>query len=99
MDCSSIGSCHVARTELKLAVAGALLATAALTGTAAAAPGERDTACLRSGLAVLQANGGVDGFARSGVPVALIDPTSSEVLDLATVLRLHLSNPELWPWC
>ncbi|HUG48007.1 MAG TPA: hypothetical protein VMP67_06300 [Candidatus Limnocylindria bacterium] len=85
--------------KLRFGLAGALLASALIAGPAAAAPGPRDTDCLRSGIAVLQANGGISFFARNGVPVSLIDPTSSEILPLSTVLRLHLTNPELWPWC
>ena len=84
--------------KLKLGLAGALFAIVAATGTVAAAS-TNDTECLRSGLAVLKATGGVQAFARNGVPVALIDPTSDEVLSLSTVLRLHLTNPEIWPWC
>ena len=86
--------------KIKLALAGALLATVAVAAPAAAAPpADGGTDCLRSGLAVLQANGGVQAFAKDGVPVALIDPTSEDLLSLSTVLRLHLTNPEMWPWC
>ena len=85
--------------KIKLALAGALLATLAVSGSVSAATTEGGPECLKSGLAVLQANGGVQTFARNGVPVALIDPSSDDVLSLSTVLRLHLTNPEMWPWC
>jgi hypothetical protein len=85
--------------KIKLALAGALLATLAVTGSVSAATAEGGPECLQSGLAVLQANGGVQAFARNGVPVALIDPSSDDVLSLSTVLRLHLTNPGMWPWC
>jgi len=87
------------RRRLTLAVASAALAIAAVAGPVAAQAPESnaDTDCLSSGLAVLQENGGVAYFARNGVPLSLIGGEGTA--PLSTVLRLHLSNPELFPWC
>ncbi|MBW3612388.1 MAG: hypothetical protein KY392_00845 [Chloroflexi bacterium] len=46
---------------------------------------------------MLQDNGGVAFFARNGVPLSLIGGEGTA--PLSTVLKLHLSNPELFPWC
>jgi hypothetical protein len=84
-------------------VAAVALATA---GTAAAgnstsgvkkSAAKPDVACLATGIGVLQANGGVAFFARNGVPLSLIGGEGT--LPLATVLKLHLFQPELFPWC
>jgi hypothetical protein len=48
-------------------------------------------------MAVLQDNGGVDYFARNGVPLGLIGGEGTA--PLSTVLRLHLTTPGLYPWC
>jgi hypothetical protein len=76
-----------------------LLGALALSGGASAAKpaSAPDTACLRAGMAVLQDNGGVDYFARNGVPLSLIGGEGTA--PLSTVLRLHLTNPALFPWC
>lgn len=82
----------------KLLVLTAALATLAFAGTASAKPaGAPDTDCLRAGIAVLQANGGVDDFARNGVPLSLIGGEGTA--PLATVFKLHLTRPALFPWC
>jgi hypothetical protein len=87
------------RRKLTLAVAAAALAVTAIAGPVAArAPvSNADTGCLAAGLSVLQANGGVAFFARNGVPLSLIGAEGTA--PLSTVLKLHLSNPELFPWC
>jgi hypothetical protein len=85
--------------KLRIGLVGALLAATVIAAPASASAAPRDYECLQSGLSVLQANGGVQFFARNGVPVSLIDPSSSDILPLNTVLRLHLTNPEIWPWC
>jgi hypothetical protein len=87
--------------KLRIGLVGALLAATVIAApaSASAAPAPRDYECLQSGLSVLQANGGVQFFARNGVPVSLINPSSEAILPLNTVLRLHLTNPEIWPWC
>jgi hypothetical protein len=78
--------------------AAAAIAVGALAGPAAAkSPPTRDTDCLRAGLAVLQDNGGVAYFARNGVPLSLIGGQGTA--PLSTVLRLHLTSPQLFPWC
>ncbi|HSK17278.1 MAG TPA: hypothetical protein VK915_14065 [Gaiellaceae bacterium] len=77
------------------------LAAVALTAGPAAAKGKPagtpDTACLQAGISVLQANGGVAYFARNGVPLSLIGGEGTA--PLPTVLQLHLTSPELFPWC
>jgi hypothetical protein len=87
------------RRKLTLAVASAALAIAAVAGPVAARAPESnaDVGCLAAGLAVLQDNGGVAFFARNGVPLSLIGGEGTA--PLSTVLKLHLSNPELFPWC
>ena len=87
------------RRKLTLAVATAALAITAIAGPVAARAPESnaDVGCLAAGKAVLQANGGISFFARNGVPLSLIGGEGTA--PLATVLRLHLSNPELFPWC
>jgi hypothetical protein len=85
--------------KLRIGLVGALLAATVMAAPASASAAPRDYECLQSGLSVLQANGGVQYFARNGVPVSLIDPSSDAILPLSTVLRLHLTNPEIWPWC
>lgn len=78
--------------------AAAAVALSLAGGATAARPATApDTECLRAGLAVLQANGGVAYFARNGVPLSLIGGEGTA--PLPTVLRLHLTNPELFPWC
>ena len=81
------------------AVTTAAIAALSLAGAASAAKpaGAPDTSCLRAGMAVLQANGGVDYFAQNGVPLSLIGGEGTA--PLSTVLRLHLTDPELFPWC
>ena len=82
----------------KLLVLTAAVASLAFAGTASAKPaGAPDTDCLRAGIAVLQANGGVDDFARDGVPLSLIGGTGTA--PLSTVFKLHLTQPGLFPWC
>lgn len=83
----------------KLIAAVAVVATLAFAGTASAAKpeGAPDTDCLRAGIAVLQANGGVAYFAKNGVPLSLIGGEGTA--PLATVFKLHLWQPELFPWC
>jgi hypothetical protein len=77
------------------AVVGAL---SLASGAGAAKPANTpDTACLHEGIAVLQANGGVDEFAQNGVPLSLIGGEGTA--SLSAVLRLHLTNPGLFPWC
>ena len=87
------------RRKLTLSIAAAALAVSAIAGPVAARAPESnaDVACLSAGLAVLRANGGVATFARNGVPLSLIGGEGTA--PLSTVLRLHLSNPELFPWC
>lgn len=75
----------------------ALMVVALMAGPAAARPSKPDTACLQAGLSVLQEAGGVAQFARDGVPLSLIGGEGT--LPLNEVLRLHLSSPELFPWC
>jgi len=84
---------------MTLSVAAAALAVTALAGpVAAGAPESKpDVGCLAAGRAVLQANGGISYFARNGVPLSLIGGEGTA--PLATVFRLHLSNPELFGWC
>jgi hypothetical protein len=78
--------------------AAAVGAVSLASGAGAAKPAEApDTVCLHAGMAVLQANGGVDDFARKGVPLSLIGGEGTA--PLSAVLRLHLTNPELFPWC
>ena len=79
-----------------LVVAVAALVVSAAPASAAR-PATPDTACLHAGLAVLQANGGVSYFAKNGVPLSLIGGTGTA--PLSTVLRLHLTQPGLFPWC
>jgi hypothetical protein len=81
------------------AVTTAAVAALSLAGAASAAKpaGAPDTSCLQAGMAVLRANGGVDDFARNGVPLSLIGGEGTA--PLSTVLRLHLTDPELFPWC
>ena len=76
-----------------------LLAALTLAGGAAAAKpaGAPDTACLQAGKEVLRDNGGIAYFARNGVPLSLIGGEGTA--PLSTVLRLHLTNPALFPWC
>lgn len=87
------------RRKLTLAVAAAALAITTLAGPVAgrAPESNADVGCLAAGLAVLQENGGVASFARNGVPLSLIGGEGTA--PLSTVLRLHLSSPELFPWC
>jgi hypothetical protein len=87
------------RRKLTLAVASAALAITAIAGPVAARAPESaaNVDCLAAGLTVLQENGGVAFFARNGVPLSLIGGEGTA--PLSTVLRLHLSSPELFPWC
>ena len=86
------------RNLAPLTAAVALGALALASGASAGKPaGAPDTACLHAGMAVLQDNGGVDDFARNGVPLSLIGGEGTA--PLSTVLRLHLTNPGLFPWC
>ena len=81
-----------------LTAAAALGALALAGGASAGNPaGAPNTACLHAGMAVLQDNGGVDYFARNGVPLSLIGGEGTA--PLSTVLRLHLTTPGLFPWC
>lgn len=84
------------RTLLVLA-ATAVASLALLAGPAAAKPSTPDYQCLQAGIGVLQANGGVAYFARNGVPLSLIGGEGTA--PLATVLKLHLWSPQLFPWC
>ena len=83
----------------KLLIALSAAAVLAVPGTAAAArpASAPDTDCLRAGIAVLQANGGVSYFAQNGVPLSLIGGEGTA--PLATVFKLHLTQPGLFPWC
>lgn len=86
----------------KLAPLSAAVVLGALSLAGGAAAGENpagtpDTSCLHAGMAVLQDNGGVSYFARNGVPLSLIGGEGTA--PLSTVLRLHLTNPGLFPWC
>ena len=56
-----------------------------------------DVKCLQTGLGVLKANGGVAYFAKNGVPLSLIGGEGTA--PLSTVLKLHLFQPSLFPWC
>ena len=79
-------------------LAAALVATLAIASPASAArPATPDVSCLQTGLGVLQANGGVAYFAKNGVPLSLIGGEGTA--PLATVLKLHLFQPSLFPWC
>jgi hypothetical protein len=82
-----------------VAITAAVVAALSLAGGAAAGKpaGNPDTTCLHAGMAVLRDNGGVSYFARNGVPLSLIGGEGTA--PLSTVLRLHLTNPQLFPWC
>lgn len=86
----------------KLAVVAALaaplsLAVAALASAAPSANG----ACVQAGLSTLKSAGLLQQAAQKEVNYhtllpALEDPT---YLSLGAVVKLHTTNPELFPWC
>ena len=79
-------------------LAAALVAVLVIASPASAArPATPDVQCLQTGLGVLQANGGVSFFAKNGVPLSLIGGEGTA--PLSTVLKLHLFQPSLFPWC
>jgi hypothetical protein len=80
-------------------LAAGLVAVLALASPATAArpAAKPDVKCLQTGLGVLQANGGVAYFAKNGVPLSLIGGEGTA--PLSTVLKLHLFQPSLFPWC
>lgn len=81
-----------------IVLAAALVAVLAIASPASAArPATPDVQCLQTGIGVLQANGGVAFFAKNGVPLSLIGGEGTA--PLATVLQLHLFQPQLFPWC
>jgi hypothetical protein len=88
--------------KLIVLVAGVAAAAALLAGPATAAPtaptiNPSAGQCVAAGVRVLQENGGISYFARNGVPLSLIGGEGT--LPLSTVIWLHITNPELFPWC
>ena len=81
-----------------IVLAASVVAVLAIASPASAArPATPDVQCLQTGLGVLQANGGVAYFAQNGVPLSLIGGEGTA--PLSTVLKLHLFQPSLFPWC
>ena len=88
-------------TSAIVVAAAALLALPASAGVAPATQAHSSGPdCLRAGQATLRELAGgrsLSVFAREGVPLSVIGGEGTA--PLATVFRLHLTEPSLFPWC
>jgi len=92
------------------AIAAVALTSTALTAApAAAAPADGGAACVQKGIATLKDLGLLQAAAQRQIDYStLADPVDGPIfadlpegsfLPLGQVVKLHLTNPELFAWC
>ena len=99
------------RTLTAVAASGALAVglSVGLAAPAAAAPGNSGAACVQAGIGTLKSLGLLQAAAQKKIDYStLADPTNGPIfaelpegsfLSLGQVVKLHVTNPELFAWC
>jgi hypothetical protein len=89
----------------KLAIgAGALALTAgvAVAAPASAAPMNEGAACVQAGIGFLKENNLLQAAAQKQIDYGAVLPgvvPEGTFLSLGQVVKLHTTNPEIFPWC
>jgi hypothetical protein len=89
--------------------AGALAGSLVVATPASAAPSNEGAACVQAGLGTLKSLGLLQAAAQRKIDYStLADPVNGPIfadlpegsyLSLGQVVRLHITNPELFAWC